>query len=83
MSTIKKPIVKKEIQGMYPVKKWLTVDEACSFLNISINLFRDVAATNNLTVSQLAESGKKGRYYYKVLELENILEQNIFQKKIL
>jgi len=67
---------------MYPVKKWLTPDEACSFLNMSTNHFRNFAAVNGLTVSELRVSGEKGRKYYRVCEIEKLLEENILIRKI-
>ena len=81
MATIRKPVLKKAIPQMYPVKKWLTPDEACSYLNMSINHFRQLVAVKGLTVSELTVSGEKGRKYYRVSELENLLEENILIRK--
>lgn len=80
--TEKKPLIKKSIPGMYPVKKWLTPDEACSYLNISNRQLVDLVAKKGLTVSQLAVNGAKGRKYYKVSELDNLLEENVFIRKV-
>jgi len=77
-----KPLTKKSIPEMYPVKKWLTPDEACVYLNISPRHLFDLVNKKGLTVSQLAVNGAKGRKYYKVSELDALLEENIFIRKM-
>ena len=64
---------KKEIAAMMPVKKWLTGEEACSFLNIGLTTLKD----QDLTISAIGS-----KKYYKVAELERIIEKNIFINQI-
>ena len=63
---------KKRIPEMMPFKKWFSVNESCAYLDMSINNFHSVAVQNNLSVSVMG-----AKRYYKVIELENLLERNI------
>lgn len=62
---------KKVIPEMMPTKKWLSLSEACSYLDISINHFPGIARNNGLTVSFISK-----RSYYKVSELDALIENN-------
>jgi hypothetical protein len=57
---------------MFPEKKWLSLNEACGFLDMSVNHLQSIINKNSLTVSAV---GKKK--YYRVSELESLIEQNI------
>ena len=59
---------KKEIAGMMPIKRWLTSQEACSYVGVSVNTLKD----QNLTVSAIGS-----RKYYRVSELDGLIEKNI------
>jgi len=67
---------KKRIPEMMPIKKWLTLLEALSFMDMSINRFQELAIREGLTISMI---GKKK--YYKVIELEQLIESNIVVKQ--
>lgn len=62
---------------MYPVKKWLTHSEACSFLDMSVNHFNGLAFQKGLTVSIIGT-----KKYYRVDELNNLIEENIIIQKV-
>lgn len=78
MQTARTRRVKKRVAEMYPVKKWLTLAEACSFLDMSVNHFNSLALQNGLTVSIIGN-----KKYYKVNELEGLIEDNILIRKII
>ena len=63
---------KHTMSAMLPVKKWLTIQEACSYMDMSINHLSDLIAENNFTVSVI---GKKR--YYLISELQKFIESNI------
>lgn len=69
--------LKKGIKEMYPVKKWFTLSEACSYMDMSLNVFQEMATKNGLSLSVL---GKKK--YYRVEELENLIEENVIIRSI-
>ncbi|MDB5280690.1 MAG: hypothetical protein JWR61_5645 [Ferruginibacter sp.] len=69
--------IKKVIPEMYPIKAWLSTDEACSFMNMSINIFLSMALDNNLTVSQVG-----GKKFYKVKELNAVFEDHIIIRQV-
>ena len=66
---------KKKIQipAMMPVKKWLSLPEACAYMDMNI----DTLAVQNLTTSAI---GKKT--YYLVTELDDLIENAIIKRKI-
>ena len=63
--------VKKKIEEMIPKKEWLSVSEACSFIDVSINTFTKVVEDEGLSVSNIG-----GKRYYMVSEIQNILNKN-------
>lgn len=62
---------------MMPVKKWLTLQEASCFMDMSVNKMRDLVRKEGLTVSVI---GDKNRF--KVAELEALIEDNILINKV-
>lgn len=54
------------------VKKWLSLPEAMCFMDMSKNTFLKLAAENQLTVSAIG-----AKKYYRVSELEKVIEQHI------
>ncbi len=77
--------IKKRVAEMYPVKKWLSLDEACAFMDMSANPFQDMVRDYGLTVSTLPPFGgskRSNKKYYLVSELENIINENILIRKI-
>lgn len=77
--------IKKRFAEMYPVKKWLSLDEACAFMDMSINPFQDLVRELGLTVSTLPPFGgskRSNKKYYLVKELEQLIDQNILIRKI-
>ncbi len=81
VNTVRKPRIKKRISEMYPVKKWLTTDEACSYLNMSVNVFSSLVTDKGLTVSVVGGE-IRGKRYYRVSELEGIVEDSIIKTKV-
>jgi hypothetical protein len=76
-STItKKRRVKQAIPSMMPVKQWLTTKEACSYLDMSINKFNDFVVEKGITVSCPGHVN-----YYRVSELNKVIEDSIIIKK--
>ncbi|MDN3658933.1 hypothetical protein QWZ08_25035 [Ferruginibacter paludis] len=73
----RKSRIKKVIAEMYPVKTWLSIDEACSFMNMGSSTFLAMALDNNLTVSMLGS-----KKYYKVKELNAVLEDHIIIRHV-
>ena len=73
----RKPKVKQTMPGMLPVKKWLTIQEACSYMDMSINHLSKILDENSFTISVI---GKKK--YYKVTELDKLIEANIIIRQI-
>jgi hypothetical protein len=63
---------KHTMSAMLPVKQWLTIQEACSYMDMSINHLSDLMAQNNFTISVINK-----RRYYKISELKNLIESNI------
>lgn len=54
-----------------PVKKWLSVDEACAYMNMSKNHLNALAKKEGFNLSVIGS-----KRYFKVSELDNLLEQN-------
>ena len=61
---------KKTIPAFYPQKKWLTSQEACVYLNMSVGKFSEIA--KKLTTSAIGTTK-----YYRVSQLDSLLEKNI------
>ena len=68
---------KKRIPEMIPVKKWLSLDEACSYMNIGHTKFNEISIKHRLTTSALGPTR-----YYKVVELDQIFEDSIIVKRV-
>ena len=68
---------KKKIPEMFPVKKWLSLQEAASYMDMSENHFQNLRSKSGLTISII---GKKK--YYRVSELDQLIEDNILIRKI-
>lgn len=66
------PRTKKIIPEMYPIKQWLSMQEACVYLDMSKPFFLDFASDHNLSVSTVG-----AKKYYKVSEIQNALKNNI------
>lgn len=62
---------KQKVPAMLPVKEWLSLEEAMSYVDMSKNTFLDTAIKNHLTVTTL---GKKR--YFKVSQINEMLERN-------
>jgi hypothetical protein len=63
---------KHTMSAMLPVKQWLTIQEACSYMDMSVNLLSDLISENNFTISVI-----RRRRYYKLSELQKFIESNI------
>lgn len=63
---------KKRIPDMLPEKKWLSLDEACAYMDMGKTLFASFAIEKMLSISSI---GKKK--YYRVAELDKAIENNI------
>jgi len=59
---------KKRIAEMYPVKKYLSISEACSYMDMSPETFKGL----NLSVAAI-----NGKNYYRVAELDALFENSI------
>lgn len=68
----RKSRAKHTMSAMLPVKQWLTIQEACSYMDMSINHLSDLIAQNNFTISIINK-----RRYYKLSELQKFIESNI------
>lgn len=68
---------KKRIPEMMPIKKWLSTDEACAYMNLSHSKFITLSLTQHLTVTTIGITK-----YFKVSELDQIFENNISIKQI-
>lgn len=77
LTKIRKSRGKKVIPQMMPIKKWLSLSEACSYMDLSINIFQDLASKNRLTISVIG-----AKKYFKVAELESLIEENVLIRKI-
>lgn len=63
---------KKKIAEMMPVKKWLSLPETCCYMDMSAGHFEKLAMEKGLTLSMLNK-----KKYYKVAELDALIEDNI------
>jgi hypothetical protein len=72
MSTLPKH---KRANNLKPTKVWLELSEAAEYLSMCNKQFKKIAAENGFSVSAI---GKKT--YYKVSELNELLERNIIIK---
>ena len=63
---------KIKVVGMMPVKTWLSLPEAMAFLDMGQTSFLKVATDNGLTVAAIG-----AKKYYRVDQLQNLIEQNI------
>ena len=70
------PRTKKTIPEMYPQKEWLSIQEACIFIDMSKPFFLEFASQHKLQVSNVGS-----KKYYKVSEIQNALKNNIVIKK--
>ena len=61
---------------MMPIKKWLSTDEACAYMNQCRNKFITLSIAHRLTVTTVGITK-----YFKVSELDAIFEQNISVKQ--
>lgn len=61
------------IPAMMPVKKWLSLHEACAYVDMNVATL----SAQNLTVSAI---GKKT--YHLVSELDNLIFKNIIKQAI-
>lgn len=77
MQATKSSRAKKRFAEMYPVKKWLSVNEACSYLDICVTNLKELVLKNGLSVHAL-----KGKLYYKVSELDSLIEENPVIRKV-
>ncbi len=59
----------KKYPGLLPTKKWLTLQEAAAYLDMSDRHFKTL---HGLTVSIIGN-----KRYYRVAELEQLIEKNI------
>lgn len=73
---ITKARTKKAIPAMIPVKKWLSLNEAAAYLDMSTDHFNDLSIIKGLTISAV---GRKK--YYKVSELEKMIEESVIIKQ--
>ena len=64
---------KKQIKEMIPIKKWLSVHEACSYLDVSNTTLKKLARENRLSISALGSN----KLYYRVSELDKLIEDHI------
>lgn len=64
--------LKQDIPAMLPVKQWLSVREACAYMDMSINHLSDLMTQNGLSVSVINR-----QKYYKLSELQKFIESNI------
>lgn len=62
---------KKKYQAM-PVKPWLSLQESCAYLDMSVTTFQAIALKNQLTTSVIGT-----KKYFKVNELNEMVEENI------
>ena len=63
---------KKKIPGILPVKKWLSKQEACAYMDMSINTFQAIAIQNRLSIAVIGS-----KKYYRLSEMEKLIEENI------
>lgn len=67
---------KKQIAEMIPVKQWLSINECCSYLDISKSYFEKIAIDKCFTLSTIGS-----KKYYKLSELQSFLNENIVFSK--
>ena len=63
--------MKKNIIGMLPVKKWLTIEEAMAYTACGRDKFAEVFA-NKVSVSVIGRTK-----VYKVADIDKVIEGNI------
>jgi hypothetical protein len=76
---------KPRIAEMLPVKKLLSLREACSYMDLSQNNFETMVAENGLSIYTLPvrNGGKRSNAkYYKITELDEIILDNPIIKKV-
>lgn len=66
---------KPKIPEMFPVKKYLTLQESMAYMNMSRDTF--LKHTAGLTKSKIGDI-----WYYKVSELDRLIEDNITMNKV-
>ena len=66
---------KKAIQEMYPTKKWIDLEEAAAYVNVSKSTFK-LNIEEHITTSIV---GKKKMY--KVADIDRLIEENIIIKR--
>ena len=65
-------MAKKKIPEMLPVKKWLSQQEAMSYMDMSKDTFIKVVVENRLSVSAIG-----AKKYYRVDQLDGLIEGGI------
>lgn len=81
----KRRVIKRPIKEMMPVKKWLSLAEACAYMDLSVNIFHELMMKCDVTISTLPPIGKSKRSnkkYFRVSELDQIIEDNIFISRV-
>jgi len=68
-------MTKKKITGLLPIKKWLSQPEAMSYLDMNKDTFLKVVTENRLSVSAIG-----AKKYYRVDQIEGLIEANILIK---
>ena len=66
---------KQIIPEMFPIKKWLSFKEACSFTDKSKDTFKAWAVKHKFNVSEAGQTT-----YYLVTEIDKAFEAEIFIK---
>jgi len=61
---------------MLPVKNWLSMQEACSYLDMSKDTLMEIVAGGHLSVSMIG-----AKKYFRVIELNQLIEDSITIKK--
>jgi len=64
--------VKKEIPSMMPVKEWLSAKEACAYLDVSVNTFREIVESHKIGITMVGKSNR-----YKLSDIKKFLNSNV------
>lgn len=64
--------LKKRIPELLPKKRWLSLDEACAWMDMSKNIFLAWSKANDLDMRQIG-----AKRYYRVSQLDLLIEKSI------
>ena len=74
-TSLHKSKAKQNIAEMYPIKKWLSLREACSFTDKSKDTFKKWAVKHKFNISEAEQTT-----FYLVAEINAAFEAEIFIK---